>query len=326
MNDPHSPEISVVIVTPDHYNTIRKTIRHLRTQTVRDKLEVVIVAPSADRLGLDLSEMKDFLRFLVVEVGEIKLVAKAKAIAVRQAIAPIVAFAEDHCYPDPDWAEALIAAHQQGFAAVGPAMGNANPNTMVSWAGMFMGFGPYFEPARARETLGLPWHNISYKRQVLMDYGDKLDSMIVVEGMLLDELRVKGYGIYLEAAAKTYHVNISLLSSWVRQAFWGGWLFAAVRARQKRWPLWRRLLYIGGAPLIPLVRLRRTIREIKRSGREQKLIPKIFPALISGLVSHATGELAGYAFGLGKADEHYSYYEMARIRHVVPEDRDLLTL
>ncbi len=321
MNDTHSPEISVVIVTPDHYNTIRKTIRHLRTQTVRDKLEIVIVAPSADRLGLDLSEMKDFLRFLVVEVGEIKLVAKAKTIAVRKANAPIVAFAEDHCYPDPNWAEALIAAHQQGYAAVGPAIGNANPNTMVNWAGLFMGFGPYFEPAAPRVSDGLPWHNISYKRQLLLDYGDKMASMIVVEGVLLDELRAKGHQIYLEPAAKANHVNISLLWSWMRQAFWGGWLFAGVRAREKKWSPWRRLFYIGGAPLIPLVRLWRTIKEIRRTGRQQKLIPRVLPALIAGLVPHAIGELCGYAFGLVNAEERYSYYEMLRINHITAQDR-----
>lgn len=321
MSDSNHPQMSVVLVTPDHYNTIRKTIKHLRAQTVRDKLEIVIVAPSADRLGLDDSELKDFLHFRVVEVGEIKLVAQAKAIAVQKAHAPIVVFGEDHSYPDPEWAAALIAAHLQGFAAVGPAMENANPNTMVSWAGMFMGFGPYFQPPSAGVADGLPWHNISYKRQVLLDYGDKLASMIVVEGVLLDELRAKGHRIYLEPAAKTNHVNISLLSSWVRQAFWGGWLFAAVRAREKRWSLWRRLLYIGGAPLIPLVRLRRTLKEIHRTGKQTELMPRILPALISGLVPHAIGELAGYTFGLGNAELHYSYYEMARIHHITAHDR-----
>jgi hypothetical protein len=313
--------MSVVLVTPDNYETIRKTIKHLRAQTARDKLEIVIVAPSVEKLGLVESEMKDFLQFRVVEVGQIKLMAQVKAIAVQEAQAPFVVFGEDHSYPDPHWAEALIAAHQQGYAAVGPAMVNANPNTMVSWAGMFMGFGPYFEPAAARVANGLPWHNISYKRQLLLDYRDKLASMIVVEGILLDELRAKGHRIYLEPAAKTNHVNISLLSSWVRQAFWGGWLFAAVRTREKRWSLWRRLLYIGGAPLIPFVRLRRTIKEIRRTGRQQKLIPRALPALIAGLVPHAIGELCGYAFGLVNAEERYSYYEMLRINHITAQDR-----
>ena len=47
-----SPEMSVVIVTPDRYETIRKTMDHLRVQTARHRLEIVIVAPSAARLAL----------------------------------------------------------------------------------------------------------------------------------------------------------------------------------------------------------------------------------------------------------------------------------
>ena len=38
-----APEMSVVIVTPDGYETIRRTVEHLRAQTVKDRLELVIV-------------------------------------------------------------------------------------------------------------------------------------------------------------------------------------------------------------------------------------------------------------------------------------------
>ncbi len=55
------PEMSVVLVTPGSYETLGKTIQSLRAQTVRQRLEIVIVAPSADELGLDPSELKDFL-------------------------------------------------------------------------------------------------------------------------------------------------------------------------------------------------------------------------------------------------------------------------
>jgi hypothetical protein len=40
VNDRDSPQMSVVIVA-DHYETIRKTMRHIRAQTVRDRLEIV---------------------------------------------------------------------------------------------------------------------------------------------------------------------------------------------------------------------------------------------------------------------------------------------
>jgi hypothetical protein len=64
-----SPEMSVVIVTPDRYETIRKTMEHLRVQTARHRLEIVIVAPSAARLALPGRELDDFCRVDIVEVA-----------------------------------------------------------------------------------------------------------------------------------------------------------------------------------------------------------------------------------------------------------------
>ena len=39
MSRPASPEMSVVISTPDNYQTIRRTMSHLRRQTARELLE-----------------------------------------------------------------------------------------------------------------------------------------------------------------------------------------------------------------------------------------------------------------------------------------------
>ena len=51
MNDGCAAQISVVLVTPDRYDAIRKTMEHLQAQTVLDQLEIVIVAPSAATLN-----------------------------------------------------------------------------------------------------------------------------------------------------------------------------------------------------------------------------------------------------------------------------------
>ncbi len=128
------------------------------------------------------------------------------------------------------WAETLIAAHNKGHAAVGPLMRNANPATSISWAGIFLHYGCCIQPILSGMCTNLPWHNTSYKRALLLEYGSELASMLIVEGILFDDLRSRGHTLHLEPAAQTNHVNISLLSSWVRHAFWGGRLFGAMRA------------------------------------------------------------------------------------------------
>src|ERR1041384_1659609 len=105
-------EMSVVLVTPDNYETIRKTMEHLRVQTVAEQLEVVIVAPSASTLNISAEDTAGFHHVRLVENGEIISTGKAIAAGVRAANAPVVAYAEEHSYPGRDWAEALIKAHR----------------------------------------------------------------------------------------------------------------------------------------------------------------------------------------------------------------------
>ena len=59
----------------------------------------------------------------------------------------------------------------------------------------------------------------------------------------------------------------------LRENYHYGRLFAA--SRTARWSILRRLLYLGAAPLIPLVRLRRIVAEIRRLGRQNDLLPGI---------------------------------------------------
>jgi len=311
--------MSVVIVTPDRYETIRKTVQHLRAQTVSDRLELVIVAPSAGQLGLDDRELKDFFQFRVVEVGAISSIARAYAAGIRQASAPVVVLSEDHSFPETRWAEALIERHREPWAVVGPAVRNANPDGLISWADFLLGYGAWLDPAPGGEIDHLPGHNSSYKRAILLDYDSELEALLEAECVLHWDLLSRGYRFYLEAAAKTAHLNFGRVSPWIPYLVQAGRVFAAARAR--RWPLRRRMLYAGGAPLIPFVRLWRIRSDIRRPGRPAHLWPRVVPALLMGLTLDAVGQALGYAFGAGSAGQKLSSFEFHRDRHAAEPNR-----
>jgi len=315
------PEISVVIVTPDDYESIRKVIGCLHAQTVKDRLQLMIVAPSAEALVVDPSELKDFFQYRVIGIGKIGSFASASAVGLRQADAPIVAFVEEHSYPDPEWAEALIKAHRQPWAAVGPVMRNANPEKLTSWADFFISYGRWVDPTPAGPIDHLPGHNSSYKRQILLDYGAMLEGMLEAESVLHWDLGAKHYQLYLEPAAKTSHLNFERLSSWVSAQFHSGRLFAMTRA--KRWSLLRRFFYIGGTPLIPIVRLWRILRQLRQSKNQHHLLPWILPALIFGLAANAAGEMTGHLLGAGNVKERMRDLEFHRSRHLIKRDRQI---
>jgi hypothetical protein len=314
-----SPAMSVVVITPDCYATIRKTVKHLRAQNVCGSLEVLLVAPSAAKLELDESEMLGFLRHKIIEVGPVSSTARARALGVLEASAPVVAFAEDHAYPAPGWAEALIKRHQENWAAVGPMMANANPRSITSWANLLIEYAPWLEPAWGGEHEHLPGHNGSYKRALLLEYGERLEAMMDAESVLHWDLRARGHKLYLEAKARTFHQNFSAKTPSLTLRFNGGRLFAAARARH--WPTWRRALFALASPLIPPLRCLRIMRELFRPGRPLHLLPRVLPALIVGLVFDGAGEMTGYVFGPGEAMAKLSGMEFHRERYLVGRDR-----
>jgi hypothetical protein len=83
----------------------------------------------------------------------------------------------------------------------------------------------------------------------------------------------------------------------------------------------RRLLYAGGSPLIPLLRLPRILGDIRRSPRQCDLLPRVLPALIFSLVVSAVGEMVGYVFRSGDAMEKLSKLELNKIPHLAKRDR-----
>jgi hypothetical protein len=317
MSEGYGVHMSVVVVTPDGFDNIRKTIEHLRAQTVLDQLEVVIVAPSAANFDCRVGELRNFRKVQVIEVGEIKSTGRAIAAGVRAARAPVVAYAEEHSYPSPGWAEALVNAHQQPWAAVGAALTNANPDNMISWASLFTDFGPWVEPSQAGEIGRLPWHHTAYKRALLLDYGSNLGDMLETESRLHADLQAKGYRFYLEPAAKTNHVNISRLSSYIRAEFHGARMFAASRAGSAKRSSLSRLLYISVIPFVPFVRLKRVLGHIFRSGRAPDLLPGIVFPLVAGLIADACGQIMGYAFDAGHSAQRRVSFELMRYQHVI---------
>jgi hypothetical protein len=314
--------MSVVLVSLDSYERIRATMAALREQTAKRRLEIVIVAPSKEGLNLDHAEVQDFQGFQVVEVGPIRSTGGAIAAGFRRAQAPVVVYAEEHSYPLPTWAEALLQAHEKPWGAVGPTIVNDNPATIVSWANLFTDFGPSVDAALGGVATHLAWHHTSYKRDLLAEYPkEELQSYLETEGLLHQALQERGFQLYLEPAAKSSHVNISTIASLIRCEFVGGRLFGAARMRHHRWSVGRRLLYILGCPLIPLVRMRRTLREVRRAGRFDRLFPRILPSMLTAVVAHCLGEISGYAFGAGDAAWQRVPCELNRRRFLTEPER-----
>jgi len=320
---PSVPALSVVLACTDRYPTIAATLAHLAHQSIREQIEVLIVARSCAELELPHAAVAPFWGHQVIEIGAFDSISRANAAGVRRASAPLIAFAEDHCFPEPGWAEALVSAHEGPYAAVGPVVRNANPATAVSWADYLIGYGPWAYPRPSGEAPFLAGHNSSYKRAALLECGDRLQDMLAAETVLHMELRARGRRLYVCADAVSSHVNFSRARSWLAVQVHNGRVFAA--ARRREWSTARRALYALASPMIPVVRFARALRSLLALRLPAIRLVRVLPVLALGLALDGVGQLLGYTLGPGDSPRALARYEFRRVDHVRPEERVLFS-
>ncbi len=305
------PKMSVVVIMPDEFDTVRRIVSALRRQTAAADLEIVLVSPDSEPTGFTVADVDGFSSWRSVQADDVTSTAHMRALGTQAATAPIVAFCEDHCFPAPEWAEALIARHCEDWAGVGAGVENANPKTSISWSNLIIEYGDWLEPCQPGPIHHIGGHNSSYKRDVLLGYGPLLSKKLEAESTMQWDLASAGHRFFLEPKARIFHTNFELFFSSLRCHFNGSRLFAS--NRRQNWGLFRRTTYFFGSPLIPLVRLSKCIGSLRRIGR-LSMLPRLFPSLISMLLAGGIGEMFGYGFGPGGSVEYVTGIEFHRER------------
>jgi hypothetical protein len=290
--DDRPARMSVILPT-DEYETIRGVVRRLSQQTVRDQLEIVIVAPDQAALGLDEPALQGFAAVRIVRVPALEPIGAAQGAGVRAGPGQMVFIGETHSYAHPTFAEALIEAHAGPWAAVVPGFGNANPVGKLSWSLFLLDYGAHLHTLPPRETAIAPTHNVAYKRQVLLDLGSELDTALTHGDRLVVLFRSRGLRSWFHPAARIDHLNVSLWKPWASDRLQCGLLIGGRRAQ--RWSPARRLAYFLASPLIPPVLLLRISRGARQAWRDGLVPAGALPLLVVATIISTIGEMIGYA-------------------------------
>jgi hypothetical protein len=313
------PVLSAILVTPDDWTNMRNTLQALRLQTICEQMELVLVGPSLDAVTAPESEIAPFFRVQKVVVRGMKTISHSYAEGVRAATSPLVVITEDHCYPEPEWAELFVRRHASGnWAGVGPTVINANPAYIASWAQFLTEYGHYSEAGPKGPSRQIPGHNSCYRREELLAYGSELDDWMECETLMHWDMSDRGLGLFLDPEIRTHHWNVTRL--W--QTFGFSWYFlrqfAAYRARRMT-PL-RRATFALLWPLIPVIRLKR-IWPIMTSLLGHRRALTILPAVALNLLVSGAAEGLGYASGKAGPLQNMLDREFHRERYLRPGER-----
>lgn len=332
MSAPNTPlRLSVVFVARHSLSGIQKILECLLAQTSAARIELIFSSDSPELLR----EAEDFLalrarfaqsRFLLHQTQDM---SRARALSVAEATGDAVAFNEDHCFPEPNWAEELLAAFEssEDIQAAAPVMLNPNPETAVSRVQFLMFFGRHKKGSSSQprfENAGsLPTHNTAYRRDALAEA--LREGSLLVEVFLQEKICTNRPQARLVRCTHTSlgHVNMSRLCPAMKQAFLGGRIFGSERAKQTGWGLATRVLRFLVFPLVPLMVIQRSVPLLRDKTSLVKTVANVWTAGALQFV-HAFGESVGTCFGLGRAADAYADLECDRRRFVRPTERPIL--
>jgi glycosyltransferase involved in cell wall biosynthesis len=123
------PRLSVVICSRNGEAGVDRCLRALATQTIAPEV-IVVDDGSTDSTG----DVARGHHAIVLRHETSRGPAAARNAGARVAGAPILAFLDDDCEPEPEWAEQLIAAYRGDVIGVaGPLLAGGRPGFMLDY-------------------------------------------------------------------------------------------------------------------------------------------------------------------------------------------------
>jgi hypothetical protein len=300
-----SPPALSYVIPCGTWRHVERVAACLLEQEEAASIELVLAGPATLEDEIPAAVRERLWGVQVVEADQ-RSMHHARAAGMLAAKAPIAVIGETHCYPQAGWAHAILAVFKDPqWGAAGPRIENANPATGLSWANLSLDYGPFLNPVRG-EARALPGQNSVVRTELLEPYRDDLGERMRMPYLFFCELHERGHRLFLEPAARSAHLNVTDRVAWLGERFGTGRMFAA--DRRMGWSLWRRAVYVLGAPAIPLVRARRALADLRRGGGPSRAIPP----LLTGLLASAVGEATGYALGAVAGDPKIFLIELDR--------------
>ena len=201
-----SPELAALLVIGDSREHAQRALDSLYAQTIVSSIEIIVVdLKTNDAPQLSVSSRAP-TRY--VTPGAKMTWAEGRVLAARMAEAPVLAFIEGHCIAEPEWAEALVGAHREPWAAVGYAFTNPYPESYLSRATLASKYGCWLHPTTSRVTRVLPCGNVAYKRADLLALGDELETLLTPDFVVHERFNEQGAGMYVESRAIVAHNSL----------------------------------------------------------------------------------------------------------------------
>ncbi len=287
------PVISVVVPSYRPGTLLAGCVEALLRQEVPVPYEVIVVDSTADGTAERLAARFPACRTIALETRTPQ--AMARNIGVAAARGEYVALTDHDCLVPPDWLARLLRRHAAGeYAAVGGAVANGTPHSLVGTAAYWIEFNDFTSGRRAGPVAQVPHCNVCFRRAALASDRPFPALPPCAEDLTFNYLlTTAGETIFFDPEIVVTHLNRTRLDAFLSHQYELGRGSAIAR----------RLVPLPGAvfvrhpvlaPALPLVRLGGTVRRVagRHPGR-LPLVSALLPLLLAGYACWTAGFLNG---------------------------------
>jgi len=283
------PILSVVVASNNASRSICECLDALTNQTTNGPVEIIVVDYSTDGTT-EFIESK-FPHLKLIKFSEPRLIPALWSHGISHCRGNLVALTTAHCVPDKHWIAQILKAHETSYPAIGGAIENCEPASLVDWAIYFCRYTHYMKPFPAGFVEDLPGDNASYKMRALESCQDVWQNGFW-ESFVHARLCQEGKKLLLTPEITVFHKQSYNLGAFMRQRFYHGRNFGRLRGCQ--FPALKKVGLIVGSPAIPLLLLMRIGRGVLQKKRHGDKLFLSLPLLLLFLISWSVGELIGY--------------------------------
>lgn len=292
--------LSIVVGTTEGWPYVKQLMERLGPEVAEVGGEV-IVADGSDAPPPPRARTSPGMRWLKREE---KTVFRLFAAGLREARGEIVAMTEDHALPRPGWVKAILRAHAEHpeAAAIGGAIENGSPESLLDWASYFITQGPHMAPLGDREVpMTTNEADVSFKRRSIEGFDDN-DGLGFMAILHLRRLAEKGAVLRVDDRMVVDHFQSIGMRDTSAIHFHNGRSIAGFRRRRgmssEDW------VRTAVAMALPAWRTARALRVGWAKGRKRRELLASAPLALWLEYCQGVGHLVGYATGPGDSPKY----------------------
>jgi glycosyltransferase involved in cell wall biosynthesis len=207
INNTIAPFVSVIVPCYNSERTIRRCLTSIFNQQTSLSFDITVVDSSSDQTPRIVED--EFPSVQLIHLETRVLAGDARNLGVRSTRAPFCLMIDSDCVAHPNVIELALQRHREdSFAAVGGALENGTPRSLIGLIGYLAEFKEFMPTAPFRLSSSVPTACVAYRRDTFEQYGGFHENLWPAEDILLHwKMHCARERILFDPAIKVTHLN-----------------------------------------------------------------------------------------------------------------------